>query len=201
MLWAFHNVLKYPLLFLFPIKHQSSLYPIAGSFLFFQASKFFLILVSLFIGAVTHIIWDSFTHEFGWAVQKFQILNSPVIITSYGTVKLHSILQHGSTIIGAILLLYWYLKWVKSAPGVNIDPRFKYPGNKKLIFIICISLLACFMGILYSSSKVVVINSITSFRYFFVNSIIAIISSLFLLIFIYSIFWHLIISKAWSRIE
>ena len=55
---------------------------------------------ALLIGALTHIVWDSFTHGIGFAVQTF-----PQLKTTLLGWPAYKYLQHGSTVVGLFLLL------------------------------------------------------------------------------------------------
>lgn len=57
----------------------------------------FIVLLSLLIGIVSHIVWDSFTHESGFSVQLFPILSSDLPLIH---LPVYKILQHGSTLLG-----------------------------------------------------------------------------------------------------
>jgi hypothetical protein len=63
----------------------------------------FVTLISLLIGAVSHIFWDGFTHEHGYFVQTIPTLINTVEI--FG-IKLPTfkILQHSSTLLGALII-------------------------------------------------------------------------------------------------
>src|SRR5437762_1241430 len=78
-LWLFHRVLKLPLLSLLPTAHQARLCAAATAFRFGPARNFALILLGLLIGTLTHVAWDSVTHEHGWTVRHLPILTGPVV--------------------------------------------------------------------------------------------------------------------------
>ena len=67
---------------------------------------------SLILGLVTHIVWDSFTHSYGWMVQQVPFLAAQPI----AGVPIYRILQHGSTLAGLVILALWYRKRVKATP-------------------------------------------------------------------------------------
>jgi len=65
-LWLFHRWLKLPGLSLLPFSHQRKLLRLAQqSFTFRAWSPFIRIVLSLLIGALSHVIWDAFTHRHG----------------------------------------------------------------------------------------------------------------------------------------
>ena len=117
VLWLFHAFLKLPLLALARAEHRAKLSGPAGKFRFGPLRRFALILAGLLLGAVSHLAWDSFTHRQGWAVQHLAILQNPVVYSAHGVVCVYSLLQHGSTLAGAALLIYWYARWFQQAPS------------------------------------------------------------------------------------
>lgn len=111
LLFLFHSLMKWPMLSLFPESLQRRLFKHAQGFSFAPLRHFGLIILSLLIGSLTHIIWDSFTHEYGWIVEQFAFFRIPI----NGT-PLYTILQNLSSIIGLIVLLYWFITWLQTAP-------------------------------------------------------------------------------------
>ncbi|PHM69656.1 DUF4184 family protein [Xenorhabdus sp. KJ12.1] len=90
----------------------SSLFPISFSPNKISGYKDWLIFVfSLFLGAVTHIIWDSFTHETGFLVEKISLLQFHLFqsVTNGPGVGVYKILQHLSSCLGLlyIAIIYW----------------------------------------------------------------------------------------------
>ncbi|MCX2743454.1 DUF4184 family protein [Mangrovivirga sp. M17] len=71
------------------------------------------IIVSVLIGALTHVVWDSFTHGNGFMVGVFPFLKKgiPIFGTSY---PIFYMIQHVSTAIGLIIFFYWFLKLEKT---------------------------------------------------------------------------------------
>lgn len=59
--------------------------------------------LSVLIGAISHILWDGFTHPGGMFVMRLPILSTTVILVGH-QLYLYKILQHGSTVAGAIAI-------------------------------------------------------------------------------------------------
>jgi hypothetical protein len=111
MLWLFHALLKWPLLSLLPDRLQRRLYKHAQGFSFGPLKRFGMILLSLLVGSLTHVIWDSFTHDYGWVVERFAFFNMVI-----GGTPLYAILQNLSTLIGIGILIFWFIRWLPAAP-------------------------------------------------------------------------------------
>ena len=61
---------------------------------------------SCIIGMLTHVFWDSFTHDTGFFVQHAALLRSKITLLSYN-IPVYKLLQHGSSLIGLIILLFF----------------------------------------------------------------------------------------------
>jgi hypothetical protein len=68
---------------------------------------------SIIIGAITHNIWDSFTHRAGYVVARWQPLQMPVFTLGTKTLRVFELLQHASTTIGLIIVIAVYLRWLR----------------------------------------------------------------------------------------
>lgn len=76
------------------------------------------IVLSLVVGAATHLVWDSFTHP-GWLVDHV-----PVLVATLGPLALHKWLQHASSIAGLVLLAVFAVRWARRTPRLHDDdPR------------------------------------------------------------------------------
>jgi hypothetical protein len=83
-----------------------------------------LALLSLLLGVWSHLLWDSFTHTDGWAVQRVAALTAPVSIATYHGTVCH-VLQYLSSALGLLVLAAWYrrLPAPPAAPPVPGAPR------------------------------------------------------------------------------
>ncbi len=146
LLWLFHALVKWPLLSALPENLQRRLFKPAQGFSFGPLKRFGLILLSLLAGSITHVVWDSFTHDYGWMVEQFAVLSIPV-----GGTPLYAILQNLSTLVGIGLLAYWFLRWLPTAHQSDELPR-RFSGKVLTLFLVpgAITLAAVEGGIIYS---------------------------------------------------
>lgn len=143
LLWLFHTFVKWPLLSLLPEPLQRRLFKHAQGFSFRPIKHFGLILISLFIGSLTHVIWDSFTHKSGWTVERFTLLS-----TSISGVPLYTILQNLGSLLGITMLIYWSIKWLRTAPQSEQLP-WHFPRKVRTVyFALTIAALAIAEGII-----------------------------------------------------
>ena len=128
LLVLFHILIKWPLLSLLPNSLQRRLYKPAQGFSFGPLRHFFVILLSLLVGSITHVILDSFTHDYGWVVEHFSVFHHLI-----GGVPLYTILQYLGSLVGIGLLIYWLVRWLPTAPQSDqLPPRFS--GKFQMIF-------------------------------------------------------------------
>lgn len=87
-----------PMLALLP-KAIAARLPHQSTYQILPAQRFFVILLSLVAGDLSHIAWDSFTHYNGWSVDRLPWLSMPVF-----ALPLYKWLQYGSGVVGLLLL-------------------------------------------------------------------------------------------------
>ncbi|MFI5692702.1 DUF4184 family protein [Kribbella sp. NPDC051586] len=85
-------------------------------------------LVSAVIGAVTHVVWDSFTHGDGYFVRHFPGVFRAAVTPAW---DVNRILQYVSTIGGCLVLAVWLYRWYRRTtpsvtPGNLVAPWARY---------------------------------------------------------------------------
>jgi hypothetical protein len=84
-----------------------------------------------FVGALTHITWDSFTHASGEAVKALPLLQAQIGQFGGRTMRAYGALQHASTVVGALLLLLAYRKWLASTRMAAITE----PSRRRVVLL------------------------------------------------------------------
>jgi hypothetical protein len=135
VLCVFHLLLKYPLLSLFPANHQQRLEPVARGFRFGPGSQFVRILLALLLGTLTHLAWDSFTHDNDWIVQMLPVLRMPLWHVGGGVLRVADMLQYGSSLLGIVLLAWWYWRWIQHAPPQPLTLPVQFSGKSQGVII------------------------------------------------------------------
>lgn len=89
-------------------------------------------------GAMTHLLWDSFTHRGTWAVAKFPALNEVAFYYHGWGVRWFEALQHASSIIGMSILAIWAFRL---APTDNTAPPLPpvSPATRRWAVVILVS--------------------------------------------------------------
>lgn len=112
LLVMFYLVRK-PVCFILPMPHREALLPLCSRIPPIGFRNLAKILLSLLLGAWSHILWDSFTHQTGWCVQRISWLREPLFTIGSTPFRGHYLLQQISTIAGAAILLVAYLAWIQ----------------------------------------------------------------------------------------
>ena len=129
LLLLYHAFLKWPLVAALPKSLQRRLITPARGFSYGPPKRFGLILLSLLVGSTTHVVWDSFTHDYGWMVEQFSIFRTPI-----GGIPLYTLLQWLSTLSGISLLTYWLTRWLPTAPQSDELPG-GFSARVKALFV------------------------------------------------------------------
>ena len=70
-----------------------------------------LVIVSLVIGVLSHIAWDAFTHE-----GRFGVRLLPALAQQWGPLTGYTWVQHGSSVLGLLILAIWAAWWMSRRP-------------------------------------------------------------------------------------
>ncbi|GAO44610.1 DUF4184 family protein [Flavihumibacter petaseus] len=108
----FHQIIRDTLLENLPVAIQRR----SMIFQQFDWMKYFrsaapIVLLSVWIGAGSHLFWDSFTHVHGYFVDRISALQQEIAINGY-SVPVFKLLQHVSSMVGGLVLLvaFWQLR-------------------------------------------------------------------------------------------
>ncbi|MEM9986728.1 MAG: DUF4184 family protein, partial [Bacteroidota bacterium] len=123
--FIFHNIVRDSLFHNLPTFFRSRFWAF-GQFSWndYFRRKWFVVVISILIGAASHIFWDGFTHSQGYFVEKIPVLNRSVNIWDT-QIPILKILQHLSTLIGgSVIMLSIYKLPVQK--DVEEDTNKKY---------------------------------------------------------------------------
>lgn len=76
---------------------------------------------AVLLGVWTHLLWDSFTHTYGFMVHRVAALSAPVSVGPY-TGPLFHVLQYLSSVFGLTCMAVWYLS-LHAPPPRGSDPE------------------------------------------------------------------------------
>jgi len=108
-------VLRRPVCYMLPQPHRDALMPLADARWRLDKPTVAVAVVSIVVGAWTHILWDSFTHVDRWFVDHIAWLRLQVMSIRGHVLYGYSLLQHLSSVLGGCLLLWYYWSWLRGA--------------------------------------------------------------------------------------
>lgn len=110
--YLYHLLMAPVLVSLFPAPLRHKLPPHLSLGLCPPINNAHAVIMSILIGAATHIIWDWLTHE-GGIPQYITLLQQPVAVVDGYPIMSYRIFQHLSTVLGLMLLMWWIWRWYR----------------------------------------------------------------------------------------
>lgn len=93
--------------------------------------------VSAVVGALTHDLWDSFTHADGLVVKHVAALRDGVDVPVVGRMVVHRMLQHGCSVVGLAALAWLGARWLGRQAVVELPAVRR--GRAMAIVAACIA--------------------------------------------------------------
>ncbi len=110
LLQRFARLLIQPL----PRRHRDALAPLTSDRWPQGGRAWLAMAASVWLGALTHVVWDAFTHHSGWVVQHWALLRRP--LPGMGGPAVFHMLQHASSLAGALALALAYRRFLREQP-------------------------------------------------------------------------------------
>jgi hypothetical protein len=163
-----------------------------------------MIVLSIVIGALTHLGWDAVTHEGEWGGHYMAFLRRPVWETGRpDPLKPVDVLQHTSTILGMAFLIFWYLRWLRQqpqiVPGTAPDSTSALPIQLspkalwQLLALCAFTTLA--LSVMFNDNTLILLQSYDKFQAFLRQMVLMGVPLIFVQVCLYSLIWHLIASR------
>jgi Domain of unknown function (DUF4184) len=140
-LWIMFNLLRKPLCFVLPQPHRGALATFAAAPLSLRPRALIAAGVSVLLGAWTHIVWDSFTHN-TWLVRRLPLLRESVFQVSNVEFPWYVLLQHLSTVVGATILIAAYCSWLRLHRGSATDLSTAADDRWRYLLLVAVGALA-----------------------------------------------------------
>lgn len=104
--------------------------------------NWFVVTISILIGAASHIFWDSFTHDHGYFVETIPALQNSVDILGR-QIPILKILQHSSTLLGGLVIAFAIFRLpADKTERENINPKYWFIVTGLTVTIIVARLLS-----------------------------------------------------------
>jgi hypothetical protein len=118
--WFFQRLLKAPLMTVLPDGAYARWQPVAAPADIGSARQWLLAAAGIVAGAVSHLVWDAFTHEGARGVRLLPVLDEPYLDVGRHHVVGMRLMQDGSSLLGLciVLLIIGYALRRGSEPAV-----------------------------------------------------------------------------------
>ena len=164
----FEYVLRRPIWFVLPGIFRQRLSPEP------QFGGIVPVSISLILGALTHVTWDAFTHSSGAFVQRFPILQLHWATLLDYQVWSYKILQHGSTLLGGLILMIAIFWWQTRTPPVfrllSQQPKKNCASEHVLLLLLSPIVAGLVIGLVFSPPSLESVRSIARFIAYIVIS-------------------------------
>jgi len=159
--FIYHLVVRDPLISQLPeiLNRKLSTFKYFDWLAYFK-QNWVIVLVSILIGAASHIFWDDFTHPSGYFVGRFGFLQHKI---AFGNVRIpvFTILQHLSSIVGGVIVVFAILG-LKTNLTVRSEKRTAYWLSVGWITIL-ILVIRIFIGLNLHLYGNIVVSFISAF--------------------------------------
>ena len=152
-LWLFESIVKKPVIELLPSGIQRRLQNKLEPLPFRGWRQFGLIVLWICIGIATHLVWDQFTHSYSWLPNHWTWLKTMVTVPFLHPMRVMTILQHVSTVLGLAILFVWLLAWYRRAAPLPIANSREFPGLVKVAIVFSMVAVALLIGYPLASFK------------------------------------------------
>lgn len=187
----FHVLLKGPLLGLLPEFAFSRLGMHAENFQSLPSVPWAAVIVSVLSGAVTHLLWDAFTHDHTLAVTTLPVLRLHVFSIGVYPVYVYKLLQHVSTFVGLSLLSWWSWRWLKATPARTAILPVMLSSAQRRIAIAVIFFVPAVLGFFAGMKTPASLPEVLALRSFVDKAVFAALPALVLMVIVYSVAWHI----------
>ena len=109
-----------------------------------------VIVVSLLIGAWTHLFLDSITHEDGWLVEHLSVLQSALPWVGSHGIRVYDFLYAVCTFLGVTWVAVGYLRWLERAAGPLV---LSAPGAKWCCALLFAAIIACVAAVSHAENR------------------------------------------------
>lgn len=111
-----------------------------------------LLALAVYIGALTHQVWDAFTHLDGWGVLTFPVLTHSLDLGSF-VIPIYKLLQYGSTFLGLPILLLIGLVYLRKEEPCYILQSGALTRNVKVAIAVSFIVVAVVTAIIVYNTQ------------------------------------------------
>ncbi len=116
----FHVLVKRPVYELLPDGVRERLAAVVTQRPRLDAVAWAAVVAAVWFGALTHVVWDAFTHEGRWGVEAVAFLDASVSIGGVA-VPGYAVFQHGASLVGLPLLAWLIARAIRRQAPVPVS--------------------------------------------------------------------------------
>ena len=125
--------LRSPVVRMLPAPYQEAFLPLSQR----PCGSLWVVVISLFIGTWTHLLWDSVAHTDGWCAEHLPVLQSVVWSVGGRTARVCHLLWYGFSFAGVICLYLAFDKWKQAC----VSGSASAPGKGRLRYAVLVAIL------------------------------------------------------------
>ena len=145
--WGIFHLLRKPLCFVLPQPHRGALATFVVTPLPLRPRTLIAAGISVLLGAWTHIVWDSFTHNGTWLAKQVPLLRESAFQVSTVEFPWYFLLQQLSTLVGATILIAAYCSWLRLHRGSVTNPSTGADDRWRYLLLVAIAALALVIAV------------------------------------------------------
>jgi hypothetical protein len=149
-----------------------------------------IVLGSLLIGAITHVLWDSFTHAWSPWLSLKPVLNYELFAVGSYQVFVFRALQQASTLLGFAFIAWWVKRWYLATERSH---TLRLPSPKRRVIVVAsavTSVVAIILGGIAGSATIGPRDGLLGLQFFLVQAVVTATLVYCLSLGDYIIWWH-----------
>jgi hypothetical protein len=186
----YHLLMKRPIIHLLPPASFARLARYATSDWALRADTLLPVLVSILVGAITHLAWDSFTHRGSWGVRHMAFLQLHLYTGGGFWIYLYTALQWFSSVLGLALLGWWGRGWLRHAPLPATAARSSLSRAQRWLLLSVLVLTSLTVGALEFWTYAVP-EPLVSTQEILIHTLLGVVSGLIMALISYCAVWNL----------
>jgi len=139
--WLFELLVKQPLISLAPRAWRPKLAPLAAAHPGVRGRGLPAVVLSVLIGAGSHLLLDAATHGSGALVRALPSLETTLLRIGGHELQAYKLLQHGLSLAGLAALAWCARRWLRRAPQIGRDEAPALPGATRAILWAALALI------------------------------------------------------------
>jgi hypothetical protein len=139
--WVFQRLIKSPILEVLPEGPYARWRPFAAEANIRSLRQWLLASGGVLAGALTHLIWDGFTHDGGRGVRMFPVLDDSIIDIGSRHIPPMYLLQDLGSLIGLAAVLAMMCYGLRRGPQAAVPNRL-VPSRERLVWLLSYALAA-----------------------------------------------------------